>query len=425
MLANCAFGVHAQSMVSRATTHLGWLIDDYLRRHSASVGGLAERIGISRQALRQWRVGQLRSLPAKEHLEAAAEQIGCSYSLVLDAALHDVGYRSPGSMEDFATAAVVADFVHDEVLSAEHVSGPQGEQVRASVCGPAIWAVAHRGYSGSRCLDVWAYTDEQTALRAAAELALECGLDEDDRAVDSFEREDYRAVLDLYRRTEPDWTVLEVTSVPFMGDDGEPVATSAVFEPLPDRNDLIGEEFAEIIGMVSPRHAALIAEAADDVAADIRSDADLLGSAAVTGRNRRKLQVLAALPPVTFDQSRLWRYQLAEAADRLADDTRRWGAPIPRCTAEEMVLHLILNRAKAKSSGHTDSESWALLSEVLFQDHDVLVLYDLPPEAVEKYIDGINLHPRRWFTQFGLPFLVPDRPMQGSGAEGGLTATDD
>ncbi|MBU8841736.1 hypothetical protein, partial [Mycolicibacterium goodii] len=89
------------------------------------------------------------------------------------------------------------------------------------------------------------------------------------------------------------------------------------------------------------------------------------------------------------------------------------------------VLHLILNRAKAKSSGHKDAESGALLAEVLSQDHDVLALYALPPGAVEKYIDGITLHPRRWFTQFGLPFLVPDRPMQGSGAEGGLTATDD
>jgi hypothetical protein len=44
---------------------------------------------------------------------------------------------------------------------------------------PAVWTVAHRGYSGNRRLDVWIYRDENTALRAAAELARSCGVDED------------------------------------------------------------------------------------------------------------------------------------------------------------------------------------------------------------------------------------------------------
>lgn len=73
-------------MTSPATSHLGRLIDEYLRRHSASIGGLADRIGISRQALRQWRVGEIRSLPTQQNLKSAAVQIGCSYEQILDAA---------------------------------------------------------------------------------------------------------------------------------------------------------------------------------------------------------------------------------------------------------------------------------------------------------------------------------------------------
>jgi hypothetical protein len=46
------------------------------------------------------------------------------------------------------------------------------EEVRV----PAVWTVAHRGYSGNRRLDVWIYRDENTALRAAAELAMSCGV---------------------------------------------------------------------------------------------------------------------------------------------------------------------------------------------------------------------------------------------------------
>ena len=44
---------------------------------------------------------------------------------------------------------------------------------------PAVWTVAHRGYSGNRRLDVWIYREENTAIRAVAELAMSCGVDED------------------------------------------------------------------------------------------------------------------------------------------------------------------------------------------------------------------------------------------------------
>jgi hypothetical protein len=66
----------------------------------------------------------------------------------------------------------LADLVHESLAG-------MFEEVRV----PAVWTVAHRGYSGNRRLDVWIYRDENTALRAAAELAMSCGVDEDSVAV--------------------------------------------------------------------------------------------------------------------------------------------------------------------------------------------------------------------------------------------------
>lgn len=415
-------------MATPATSHLGLLIDEYQRRHSASIVGLADRIGISRQTLRQWRVGELRSLPTQANLAATAVEIGCPYAQVLDAALRDAGYLGPRETRTTDLTALLnaaAPFVEDALVS-ERYSGRADQRLHETAHGPGIWTMAHRGYSGSRRLDVWAYPDEASALRAAAQLALDSGLDEDNAAVRAFVREEYRAVLERHRETAPDWQILAVTLMQFVGPDGELVATTAGTHHIPPTHFLDeagtssdeelssmegGEEFSEIVEMISSRQATLIAEAADAIADAIRADADTLDSAPVTEHTSSKLEVLSTLPAITFDQSRLWRYQLAAAADRLAADTRRWGAPIPRCTGEEMVLHLILRRAQAAARPRQVRRgSWDQLSELLFQDHDVLTLYDLPPEATESLAGGVNLHPVRWFSEFTLPFPMPDRP---------------
>lgn len=48
---------------------------------------------------------------------------------------------------------------------------------------PAVWTLAHLGYSGGGRLDVWVYPTKQGAFQAGADLALEGGLDEDELAV--------------------------------------------------------------------------------------------------------------------------------------------------------------------------------------------------------------------------------------------------
>jgi hypothetical protein len=99
------------------------------------------------------------------------------------------------------------DFVHHTT------AGMLGECETA-----ALWTVVHRGYSGNRRVDVWAYPDLDTALRGAAELALSCGIDEDAQAVDHHRRGEYAEVIRRYLASSPDWHVLSVQESPLMED---------------------------------------------------------------------------------------------------------------------------------------------------------------------------------------------------------------
>jgi hypothetical protein len=70
---------------------------------------------------------------------------------------------------------------------------------------PAVWTLAHRGYSGGGRLDVWAY-----ALYEGARLAMACGMDEDEAARQHFEAGRYQKVLDRYEATHPETHLLRV-----------------------------------------------------------------------------------------------------------------------------------------------------------------------------------------------------------------------
>jgi hypothetical protein len=73
-----------------------------------------------------------------------------------------------------------------------------------------MWVLAHRGYSGSGRLDLWGYPSQQAALHAGAELALECGFDEDPHAIDLFEVGQFTELLAYYEQKSPDSHLLRV-----------------------------------------------------------------------------------------------------------------------------------------------------------------------------------------------------------------------
>jgi hypothetical protein len=149
--------------------------------------------------------------------------------------------------------------------------------------------------------------------------------------------------------------------------------------------------------------------------------------------------VLDLLPPITFKENRQWRRKFARACDDLAGDLANGRWPIPRCTAEEMALHLALRWAPEELEGLQDGEDddgdghpashlklpegpgdygWGMCSEIFFQDHDVLVLFDAEMDGFEdpsnpsnQYAGASDLRPDAWFRAFnsGQPLRDPHR----------------
>lgn len=89
------------------------------------------------------------------------------------------------------------------------------------------------------------------------------------------------------------------------------------------------------------------------------------------------------------------------------------------CTGEEMALHIVIDHAESalaegllsapeffpKEPERDDDFEWA--REVMFRDHDVLLLFDPAFDGVEdlesdlhKRFRFANLHPDRWFLPF-------------------------
>jgi hypothetical protein len=165
------------------------------------------------------------------------------------------------------------------------------------------------------------------------------------------------------------------------------------------------------------------------------------GDAPVTPRMAAHLWAAALFIADTYrddEQLDLLRQQLPPVARRLTDDAwmRRFvstfdaladrlasgrfaSEQLASCTAEEMALHLVIDLAEdfvadsmfppqdhlpACGEADTDFES---AREVLFRDHDVLMLFNASLDGMEDDSNQIsedfrfaNLHPRDWFVTF-------------------------
>ncbi|MET8413045.1 hypothetical protein ABZV34_34145 [Streptomyces sp. NPDC005195] len=131
--------------------------------------------------------------------------------------------------------------------------------------------------------------------------------------------------------------------------------------------------------------------------------------------------LFGGLPRVTWHQDGSWRRQLARTFDDLAADCTAGTGVEPRCTGEEMALHLGIARARdlthnrprlvadtvaglPEARGDGD---WDACSGVLFQDHDVLMLFDDALDGIDdaesdlhQSMGMVNLAPLDWFTPF-------------------------
>ncbi len=151
-------------------------------------------------------------------------------------------------------------------------------------------------------------------------------------------------------------------------------------------------------------------------------DIDVHGSEPVEREDAGDWGIFDRFPRITWNQDADWRRQVARACDDLAGDIARGKWPIPRNNAEELVLHLAIHDAPGYLEEkedledeehdalphHRDDYDWNACSDDLFQDHDVLMLYDESLDGVEDPGAGINqymrmgdLRPGSWFKFFG------------------------
>ncbi|MGW4983595.1 hypothetical protein [Streptomyces mirabilis] len=101
-------------------------------------------------------------------------------------------------------------------------------------------------------------------------------------------------------------------------------------------------------------------------------------------------------------------------------------SPDPRCTGEEMALHLGIARAEGLTRNrprlvretvadlpqHRRDFDWTACSAGLFEDHDVLMLFDDSLDGVEDSGSDVN-RPWAWSTSrrsTGSLLSTPNRP---------------
>jgi hypothetical protein len=68
-------------------------------------------------------------------------------------------------------------------------------------------------------------------LRAAAQLALDCGLDEFPEAAERFRKRQYRWLIDRHNERSPEWQILEVQVVNLIAKSGGLLISSAEVRP--------------------------------------------------------------------------------------------------------------------------------------------------------------------------------------------------
>jgi hypothetical protein len=164
------------------------------------------------------------------------------------------------------------------------------------------------------------------------------------------------------------------------------------------------------------------------------------------------LSLLAELPRICDHQNAAWRLAVVRAIAALEGDLEAGRAPLPRDTAEEVALSLILSLSEhilehlpeegevvaghevpgpgAFTPRHVDFES---MRELLYQDSDFEMLYDEELDGIEDPGNAFNAavgvgdkRPASWFATFGNlaerhgPVPLPPTLLARLGAVGGI-----
>ncbi|MFJ9041060.1 hypothetical protein ACIRF8_31360 [Streptomyces sp. NPDC102406] len=182
----------------------------------------------------------------------------------------------------------------------------------------------------------------------------------------------------------------------------------------------LDDEDDEDEGPLTPRTAAVLARAGEELSTLAWQEVTALGDEPLA---HGAGGVFGQLPAITRRQDGQWRRQMARAFDDLTGDLRT-AAPAgvePQCTGEEMALHLMIIRARSITTNRPRAVQdlvahlpqsgadydWPGCSDLLFEDHDVLMLFDArldgmedPDSDVHQALGMVNLAADEWFEPF-------------------------
>ncbi|GHE51143.1 hypothetical protein [Streptomyces capitiformicae] len=189
-------------------------------------------------------------------------------------------------------------------------------------------------------------------------------------------------------------------------------------DPFSDDWDEDEEGGEEDGGILTARTRIVLLLALQDLSDQAWEEAAALGDEPLP---RGAGGLFGALPPVTLRQDATWRRHMARTFDDLAADLSSEAEFEPRCTGEEMALHLGIARARHLTHNqprrvrdsvenlpeHRRDFDWEACSDLLFQDHDVLMLFDNSLDGIEdgdsqvsQALGVINLAAQDWFDAF-------------------------
>lgn len=172
---------------------------------------------------------------------------------------------------------------------------------------------------------------------------------------------------------------------------------------------------------LTPRTADMLHTALENLADEAHDDADENGDEPVPGKGADWWLVFDRLPRITWAMNAEWRHEFGRACEDLARDLTEGKWPQPHSTAEEMALHLAIRDAPGYLEisreeederhevlpKHADDYYWEMCSTVLFEDHDVLMLFNASLDGIENPGDGLNresgtgdMRAAAWFKPF-------------------------
>lgn len=223
------------------------------------------------------------------------------------------------------------------------------------------------------------------------------------------------------------------------GDEAPPRALSPVaqhFAGAPDMATLFGPESPanqDEEWTLTPRTALRLWDAAILVHRRAVEDIENFGDTPVdpdgVGQYGCTWSVFTWYPRLTWGQGALWRQFAAQAYLDIADVLAAGERPYPVSPAEEMALSLVLDEAETRAQDDDDlneavqalgaepgDDSWEDCHEFLFEDDDLLLLFNPLTEAFgdprsalhQTMPDIADYRPHVWFDPFNTPPRRPD-----------------